>query len=158
MESKITHYEIIDIYPKILEAKTPIISIIRSIVYFTCLISIKLWLLITGKHNLKNFLTKKETTEKEEDTPYLDTNHKTDKKIKRTVSKYLNKKESHKLLQHLLHRNIEIDFDKFTDNFRIKIRTEYFDSEENEDKEIIVYTFPKIAAKITKIIKDPNES
>jgi len=107
MECKNTYYEIIELYPSELNAKIPLIQILRGISYYILLLLENILALITFKHSIAQYFSKKEKIKGRESNQDMAVDIekisgiKKDK-VKETISNYLSRKESEKKIKELI--------------------------------------------------------
>lgn len=162
----ITYYEIIDSNPIILKDKIPLIEFFKKLSYYILSPLIIFKYILKGDLKISQLFKKEEITNGRENNKlasYKKLNNleekeifKKDEKVLRTVSLYLSKKESKKVLKELLSSGFKIDLNDFSSSFSIKKRIEYILSEDNNSKTIIMVTYPVVATKINNFFKKFN--
>jgi len=154
MEHKNTYYEIIEMFPKKLESKLPIVSVFRIIIYYIVLFYLFIKDIISSKIKLRQLNKKIEVTEGREknehlDLSYLDKFSESESPI-RTISKYYSIKDSKNKLKEL-EKIFEIDRNLFNNTFILKKREEIFNGKGKDNFYISVLSF-KFIEKIKKYI------
>jgi len=151
-----TYYEILENFPHELNAKTPLIHILRYITYKLFITFYFFKNLLTLKIKPSQIFSKKEITHGRENNEFVDFKPEKEEEPIETDSTYLSFNESEEIIRKLAETH-DIDIDSFNLPFKVKIRKEIYEGN-GEDKDFIVFTTFKFIKIIKQYLKDPFDS